>query len=123
MGLKHVHDLPPPFDSLAPPVEVHPAVAALVMRLLAKRPADRPASAVQVAEECLRLQGLVAVASTAIADGPAPPPAGDPYAETAWAEPPPAGAARGIAKSGRPGRPAAHGHATVQNASGWFRCT
>lgn len=47
---------PPPFDELDPPIAVPPGLSALVMRLMAPAPDDRPQSVVEVAAELDRLR-------------------------------------------------------------------
>jgi tRNA A-37 threonylcarbamoyl transferase component Bud32 len=54
--------------------EVTPGVSRLIMRLLAKKPADRPASAAEVAWRLSRIEEeLVAGAQSAVGPGPKPP--------------------------------------------------
>lgn len=60
---------PTPFDALSPPVAVPPEVAALVFRLMATDPADRPQSAAEVAAAFDRLRHQAAVRASAPAAG------------------------------------------------------
>jgi Tol biopolymer transport system component len=46
--VKHVTDPPPPLSSLDPPVEVSDGLERLILRLLSKNPAERPADAREV---------------------------------------------------------------------------
>lgn len=48
IALAHLHDAPEPMDEVAPEAQVDPEVEALVMRLLAKSPDDRPTSVAAV---------------------------------------------------------------------------
>ena len=55
MLLAHVHETPTPIQTVAP--NLPPALAALIMQLLEKDPAARPASAAEVAARLDRLHG------------------------------------------------------------------
>jgi serine/threonine-protein kinase len=48
---RHIKDAPPPFDSMTPEVKVPESIEALLWRVLAKSPADRPDSAEQMIAE------------------------------------------------------------------------
>jgi len=64
LALAHVRDAPPPL-----PQDVPPLVSDMVMRMLAKRPEDRPASARAVADRASALRGtLAATPGPALAD-------------------------------------------------------
>jgi len=54
--LKTVSEPPPPLASLTPKIEVAPGLERLLLRLLAKRPRDRPASAIEVRDAVLALE-------------------------------------------------------------------
>ncbi len=76
--LKHLQDLPPPFDQRQPPVEIAPEIEAFVMRLLEKDPDHRPAGALALADELdLLLEGR-ATHSQPLAAPPIEPPARPP---------------------------------------------
>jgi serine/threonine-protein kinase len=55
---QHLHRTPPALAEVAPDLPIHPRLEALVQRLLAKRPDDRPATALQLRDE---LQALLAL--------------------------------------------------------------
>lgn len=68
LALDQLASPPLPFGERQPAVRVDPPLEALVMRLLAKHPDDRPASA-----QTVRAQLVALEATAALADRPAPP--------------------------------------------------
>jgi serine/threonine-protein kinase len=68
--LKHRHDPPPRFTDLKPPLEVPAPLEELVRALLAKDPADRPASAAELAQRLSAIEAEIGRPGSAGAIGP-----------------------------------------------------
>ena len=63
---RHATEPPCPPSEYLP--EIHPALEALTLRLLSKDPARRPATAMEVVEECERIGALLSTPATASVD-------------------------------------------------------